>query len=244
MELLVDDRENKIKDMINFNLNIKLTQLDIGDFLFKKDDETVILIERKTIPDLSSSIKTGRYREQKLRILNSSVPKDRIIYLIEGDLYKADKYKFCLPKKTLISAIINLIIRDNIKVIFTKDLEDTFKWLEIMYNKIEDNKLLSGGGEKEQKTQYLESIKSVKKENMNPMNCYIIQLSQIPGVSVKIATQISEKYKSFKNILESYEKLDTVKERELMLSELKNNNRKLGKVLSKRIYEYLYDVKE
>ena len=27
----------------------------------------------------------------------------------------------------------------------------------------------------------------------------------------------------------------------MVLAELKNNNRKLGKVLSKRIYEYLYD---
>ena len=238
MELLVDDRENKIKDMVNYNLNIKLEQLDMGDFIFKKNDEVVLLIERKSIPDLSSSIKTGRYREQKIRILNSSIPRERIIYLIEGRISDVGKkYKYCLPESTLMSTIINLIARDNIKVLFTKDLEDTFKWLEIIYNKIEDNKLTLNCDE--QKIQYLDSIKSVKKENMNPENCFILQLSQIPGVSIKIATQISQHYKSFKSLLTAYDKLETTKEKELMLAEIKNNNRKLGKVVSKRIFEYL-----
>ena len=237
MELLVDDRENKIKDMVNYNLNIKLEQLDMGDFIFKKNDEVVLLIERKSIPDLSSSIKTGRYREQKIRILNSSIPRERIIYLIEGRISDVGKkYKYCLPESTLMSTIINLIARDNIKVLFTKDLEDTFKWLEIIYNKIEDNKLTLNCDE--QKIQYLDSIKSVKKENMNPGNCFILQLSQIPGVSIKIATQISQHYKSFKSLLTAYDKLETTKEKELMLAEIKNNNRKLGKVVSKRIFEF------
>jgi crossover junction endonuclease MUS81 len=249
MRLLVDGREGKIKEMVNYDLNITLTNLDIGDFVFKDDaDETLLLIERKTLSDLSSSIKTGRYREQKKRIL-SSVPKEKVIYLIEGRLdepkTKSSKFsKYGLPISTLISSTINLILRDNIKVIFTKDLEDTFRWLEMIYNKIEDKLILnSKKNEGEEKMEYLECLKTVKKDNITKDNCYILQLSQIPGVSVKIATAIATKYPSFKKILEAYNEINDSdeSEKEKLLADIKvNDNRKLGKVLSARLYQYLY----
>jgi ERCC4-type nuclease len=250
MKLLVDGREGKIKEMINYDLNITLTNLDIGDFVFKDDtDETLLLIERKTLSDLSSSIKTGRYREQKKRIL-SSVSKEKVIYLIEGRLDEpkttSSKFsKYGLPISTLISTTINLILRDNIKVIFTKDLEDTFRWLEMIYNKIEDKLILnSKKNEDEEKIEYLECLKTVKKDNVTKDNCYILQLSQIPGVSVKIATAIAAKYPSFKKIMEAYDEVNDdsdESEKEKLLANIKvNDNRKLGKVLSARLYQYLY----
>ena len=66
MKLLVDGREGKIKEMVNYDLNITLTNLDIGDFVFKDDsDETLLLIERKTLSDLSSSIKMEDIENRK-----------------------------------------------------------------------------------------------------------------------------------------------------------------------------------
>ena len=128
MELLIDNRESKLKEFVNLELNIKLENLDIGDFIYKNDNEIILLIERKTLPDLSSSIKTGRYREQKKRILNSEIPIDRVLYLIEGNLNFEGKTDG-LPNKTLVSSIVNLLLRDNIKVLFTKDLNETFIYI-------------------------------------------------------------------------------------------------------------------
>ena len=91
--------------------------------------------------------------------------------------------------------------------------------------------------------EYLECLKTVKKDNITKDNCYILQLSQIPGVSVKIATAIAKKYPSFKKILEAYNEISDSdeSEKERLLAEIKvNDNRKLGKVLSSRLYQYLY----
>ena len=41
--------------------------------------------------DLASSITDGRLREQKFRISSSSIPKDKIIYLIEEIEYKKNR---------------------------------------------------------------------------------------------------------------------------------------------------------
>ena len=45
----------------------------------------LLLIERKTLNDLSTSIKDGRYKEQKNRILNSIPSCVRKLYIFEGN---------------------------------------------------------------------------------------------------------------------------------------------------------------
>ena len=99
-------------------------------------------------------------------------------------------------------------------------------------------------GNTEETTSYVDSVKIKKKDNNTPKNCNIIMLCQIPGVSVKIGKCILEHYKCISNIILEYEKLQTSLEKENMIKEIKyeiNNNkkRKIGPVLSKRIYEYL-----
>ena len=81
MELIIDNREKKIKDYYNnkikenesienikYNDLIKFENLDLGDILIKYNNETKFIFERKTIRDLSDSIKDGRYHEQKQRL--------------------------------------------------------------------------------------------------------------------------------------------------------------------------------
>jgi len=245
MELIVDNREGKLKDLMNPELNIRFDNLDIGDFIFQKKDtqEVLFIIERKTLPDLASSIKSGRYREQKLRLINSGISLDKIIYLIEGRLVKK-QYIDGMPSTTLISSIINLLLRDNIKTIFTNDLEDTFYWLETIYSKIEDNKL-TGSNSQKQDIQYLDTIKTKKKDNLNPKNCFILQLSVIPGVSNKIANAINDNYPSLTQLLNGFNQLETKKE--LLLSDLtyqisNNKTRRIGKIISTRVYQYLFQI--
>ena len=85
MELIIDNRERDLikwfedhNDKYNENkIQFSKENLDLGDIIFKKNGKMVILIERKTFSDLSSSIKDGRYKEQKNRILNSISPSIR-----------------------------------------------------------------------------------------------------------------------------------------------------------------------
>ena len=45
-----------------------------------------MIIERKTLNDLASSIKDGRYKEQGYRLSNCSLHNHNIFYLIEDNL--------------------------------------------------------------------------------------------------------------------------------------------------------------
>ena len=82
-------------------------------------------------------------------------------------------------------------------------------------------------------------VKVAKKDNMTPKLCNIIQLSQIPGVSKQTAEVIIEKYGSLTNLVIEYSKLEKEKAI-ILLRDIKLTNRKVGPVLSKRIYEYLF----
>jgi len=93
---------------------------------------------------------------------------------------------------------------------------------------------------------YLESIKIKKKDNITPDNWFCLALANIPGVSIKIANTIVKEYNNFDKILTKYKLLSTEKEKEQLLSNLKiiEGTRRIGNVLSKRIYNYLVNTKE
>ena len=57
--MIIDTRETYIKNYFQKckNENIMIKQMDIGDIEFRYKDELLLLIERKTVADLSSSIK-------------------------------------------------------------------------------------------------------------------------------------------------------------------------------------------
>ena len=88
MKLIIDKRENELFEKLSIylemfeNKNIKLENdvLPLGDILLK-DDNNLLIIERKTINDLLASIKDGRYTEQSLRLSqNNECNNHNIIY--------------------------------------------------------------------------------------------------------------------------------------------------------------------
>ena len=91
---------------------------------------------------------------------------------------------------------------------------------------------------------YLQSIKKCKKDNINPklwnQMCYM----NIPGISSNIAIKISEVYPTIKSLFEGYENCSTDSEKELLLSgivltDTEKQKRRIGNVVSKRVYEFL-----
>ena len=105
MKLVIDNRENKLIEHFKNREHVEIKMLEIGDIIFYHEDKIVLLIERKTITDLSSSIKDGRYREQKKRLLCCGIPVDKVLYLLEGDVNNT--YSGRVKTKTIIGSIIN-----------------------------------------------------------------------------------------------------------------------------------------
>lgn len=242
VDLIYDSRETKIKELLEQDpkqsITLKSDYLDLGDFLFKKDGELVLIIERKSMNDLYSSIQDGRYKEQKMRLLNN-YPLSKIVYIIEGVLNGKTKF-FKNSKVITEGALINMAFRDKLTLIRTTDLKETSDTLYRLGNKIVKNPEFFMSDKVETKSNYLDSVKICKKDNMTPSLCNIVQLCQIPGVSKQIGKSVLDKYGSISNLILEYEKLDDVKTKITLLKDLPNNSRKIGPVISKRIYEYFF----
>jgi len=242
IDLIYDSRETKIKELLETNPHdsIKLSSeyLDLGDFIFKKDNEVVLIIERKSMNDLYASIQDGRYKEQKIRLLNN-YPLHKVVYIIEGTI--DGKTKFFKNSKVITDgALLNMAFRDKLTVIRTSNINETSNILYTLGKKIIKNPEFFISNKETSNTTYLDTIKISKKENMTPKICNIVQLCQIPGVSKNIASSILEKYESLSNLILEYQKIETIKEKQELVKELSNNTRKIGPVISKRIYDYLF----
>lgn len=226
MDIIIDTREQDIIKLLeNKNIDFKKEQLLVGDIMYKKNDEILYIIERKTIDDLGASIKDGRYKEQKARLL-SHYDATKVFYLLEGYIDRSKN----LDKKSILGSVINILFRDNIKIINTVNLTQTVDVIEQIKTKYMAGKFIEGVSV----SNYTDTIKLNKKENMTKELCNIIQLATIPGVSKTTGTTIMENYKTLQHLIEEY-KING----ELMLKDLVLGKKKLGKVLSKRIYEYL-----
>ena len=120
MKIAIDYRETKLVELcksyiekMNFKNNeIELVteNLALGDIIISNDDKEIIIIERKSLNDLASSIKDGRYKEQSFRLNNYNIHNHNIIYLIEGDWndYNRGKFNKSINQHTLTSSIISI----------------------------------------------------------------------------------------------------------------------------------------
>jgi ERCC4-type nuclease len=243
-----DNREKElIKILEEKGYNMTLDNLDIGDiqFLDLTTKNIIIIIERKTLSDLSSSIKDGRYKEQKERLIHSLKKDVRKIILIEGTNYD----DFSLPLKTLNSVIINTLIRDNIHIHISKNKEESIEFIENIILNIpkyyEDlKKEIINGESKIFNNEF--NCKTSKKENLTINICFRNMLAQIPGVSTTMANVYVDKYKNMENfILNIKEQTNNDKTKIIkLLSDEKygSNNRRIGEKTSEKIYNFLFNI--
>lgn len=256
LKIEIDYRETGLLDFFKDHPKLEIKEivesknLKIGDINIYFKDELILLIERKTMTDLASSIRDGRHREQKHRIVKSGLGKENIIFLIEGEITDMSYGK--INRDVLQGSIINTMFRDGFKVYRTSDIIETCYFIERVLLKIFKEKeknitnlLGSENNNLNEKEDYSETIKLKKKENLTPLVFNKLIFLQIPGVSKMFVDAIFKKYNSVLELLEDYQKIENKKDRENLLSNLElktqsGKNRKLGKVISKRIYDYLF----
>jgi len=135
MIIKVDTREQElltnIKKLVLFlplfkQLKVETENLPLGDIIIADDKEEKLIIERKTINDLLSSIKDGRYEEQSYRLNGLEHHNHNIIYLIEGDVNKVNRFKDNQTEKlTSYSAMFSLNYYKGFSVFRTFNLDET-----------------------------------------------------------------------------------------------------------------------
>ena len=236
MNLFIDNREQKLIPLLP---DFIPKQLELGDIIIDSNNHKII-IERKTIGDFNASLKDGRYRNQKLRLLEwknkleENVRKD-VIYILE-EKYGDNK------DKAYWGAIINANLRDNIIVIQSDGLVRTAEIAHDICKKIEEGKFTTLEGGKE--NIHLEGLS--KGDYNTPQTCYLGQLAIIPGVSKNTAKILTNKYPTMKKIINEIEsnlsnEIVTPKKRLEFLSEIDLNGRRLGDKLAEKICYYLSD---
>lgn len=240
-KIIVDSREKSLfgilkdrdLDIYSDKIEILKEQLDIGDIhlSFSHNDNNYLYIyERKTNTDLIASIKDGRYKEQKLRLIASCA--NSLNYIIEGDMITSLKNKN--NQKMVSGAYIHSMYRDKINVIFTADLEDTSTFLLLMASKIIDkpeNFICINNNDSCNYIDYCK-IKTEKNKNIDKNTCYLLQLSQIPSISKEIAKNISNHYPSLVSLLSA---LNESEDKIGLLMKID----KIGKTKAATIIEYL-----
>jgi ERCC4-type nuclease len=243
--LKIDNRELKIKELFHcagsrdIALDIKYENLDYGDFIFEVDDIPLLVIERKNIFDLICSIKDTRYVNQKINLLKN-FERNKIYYIIEGefDYNKDNEYNNNrLSKKTIISSIVNMMIRDDIKVFQTKNELDTFNLITNIAEKLikDINKYISND---------VKSLQIKKISNITKENCFIYQLCQIPGLSQKSAKAITDIYPTMEIFFNTLSN-KTVDEKNNILSNIiitdsKGKIRKISSKIVLNLINYMF----
>jgi ERCC4-type nuclease len=237
LKIIIDSRETNLynniieRDLDKYTDKITIIkqQLEIGDIHIEIDD-LIYVFERKTMNDLLSSVKDSRYKEQKSRLLSNY---KNIGYIIEGtDIIASNNAH---NQNLLTSIYFNSSYRDNIKVFFTKNINDTITFLLLLSTKIIDKpQNFIETVKTEPDYDYIDicKIKSKKSDNIDKETCYLLQLSQIPNISKQIAKNIKDVYPTMKILLNTLETSENPSE---LLMQIPN----IGKQKANKIIEYL-----
>ncbi len=243
LKIILDNRERELIPFFkNDSIILEESNLDIGDIHFYKNNELIIIIERKSLSDLSASIKDGRYKEQKQRLLYAIDHKIRKIYFIEGD----NMNDFHLQQSVFDGIMLSNVIRDKIMIYRTKNIEDTYLTLKRIYEHLP--KWLNENWDVDalEAIEY-SGIKSIKKENVTYEVAFKAMISTIPGISNSIASVLYEKYKSIENMINIIkEEGDDWVQRMNNIGNIEfgSNKKRIGDSIAKKIILYFFYLNE
>lgn len=246
MQLIVDYREKFLMDELT-KLNISYTNenLAIGDICLRSSGVDLLLLERKSLHDLASSIRDGRYKEQSFRLNDSNVHNHNIVYIIEGNLSKYNPPKMIkspITRRALQSAIISLSYYKGFSVMRTESVTDTADYVVALLEKLtKENKpgyyTVAETVKLDEPENYTGCIKKQKKNYVTPVNIHEIMLASIPGISIAVATAIMAEYKTIDRLLSSCK--NDPKCLDVFKHDVKGVSKKLSKPVIKNINDYL-----
>jgi ERCC4-type nuclease len=141
-----------------------------------------------------------------------------------------------MPKNILNGALLNLVFKHKYKLIQSVDKLDSFDKIITLYKKFSSNEF--------ETSECVKNVQMVKKSDNVKNNKFLHQLCLINGVSDKIGIIIIDwlekehEINTIKLLIDLYNSIDDITKKELLFSDIKLSSKKVGKALSKKIYEY------
>jgi len=188
IKIVCDHRENAssvLSELISLStkeIKVKLSreQLSVGDYQISDD----IVIERKTLADLETSIIDGRIFSQLQDL--SAIKRSSLI--IEGDpflLYTSKR----INGKAIIGLITSIGLNYRIPIFFTRNQKQTALFLYTMAKKEQ----ISNNNHTDSKLRY-------QKTKMSGSQFQLFIMQSFPDVGPTLAKSILKEFKSIKNI--------------------------------------------
>ena len=254
MKIIIDNREKKIIQELSKRETetFECKPLDVGDIhICDEIDNIILIIERKTISDLLSSIKDGRYSEQSLRLSSNCLHNHNIHYLIEGPITKNQNAEL------VYSTMCSLTYFKGFSILRSNSVNDTCDILIAFFKKIKkeiqknkhcyytNDKIISDGdlsfnmSYDNNNTDYCSIIKTCKKDNITPENILQLMLMQIPKINSKTAYAIASKYITISNLLNIIENNKNELYDIKLLNEKTQKTRKINKSAIDNICKFL-----
>lgn len=245
MKLRIDNREpDKLKSLFGDgegkSYSIEYTNLAAGDFEFIQtsdgNSQIVLLIERKDVDDLSSSLTDGRFDQQKTKLsLASSAQTDNpfpIAYLIEGE-YRGHKKQSAIE-----SVMLTTPFRDGFFVLQTASIQETYEMVERIIDLYERDKM-KPLTEDELHRRFISSRAALRGGGSfsKKDNWWVISLGQVPGIGPAAAKAIANVYPSAKSLILAYEANTEVGP--MLLKDIKGGTRKIGPKASQAVWDAL-----
>jgi ERCC4-type nuclease len=203
MELIVDDRERAVIIYLSKILDVKVERITVGDYAFVYKEKVIVIVERKSLADLASSIKDGRM-ENNNKLLDAQKKHGcQILYIVEGSAYPNMERRFGrMPYMCLQGKLDSLLFRHNIKIIWTKDCEHTAKRLAGLvatFTKFAKDGLYGEFKDVEGEANNTGSINDVIKPRhmVNMDQVHLQMLTKIAGISYKTAMAALQHYTVF-----------------------------------------------
>ena len=249
MNIKIDVREKDLIKLmgplqtdLGLKANIEILTLPLGDVIIESDKEDLLIIERKKLTDLAGSIKDGRYEEQAYRLANNEFPNHHVMYIMEGNMDQYREKYTRIPKKSLYSAMFCLNYYEGFSLMRTNNTVETAEFILRMVDKLRRDKKKYGRYHKnfvQEKKDYVDVVKKVKKANITPKNIGEIMLSQIPGISTQSAKAIMMNYKTVKGLLDAVS-LDNSCLDGVTYETSKGKKRHISRTAIKNLIEYLW----
>ena len=187
LKIVCDTRERvsqinqELKNLSNdsFEVEVLIEQLSLGDYQLSDQ----VLIERKTIADLESSIIDGRIFSQ-LDSLSEKVSKPGLI--IEGIINFSDNGNR-INNKSLIGLITSIGLNYRIPIFFTRNQKETALFLYVI-------------AKREQYGVKTEIKHRFSKNKMSFSDQQLFILESFPDIGPTLAKSLLKRFKTIKNI--------------------------------------------
>jgi len=180
-KIIIDYREKNslvASELKGLGFEVEFRELKVADYIVKD-----IAIERKTVSDFVSSMINRRLLNQ----LEELQQYENKLLIIEGvddqELYNDDNNNG-VNANAVRGFLLSIVLKYKIPTIFTKNSEDTAKFISVLSRK---------------KSQELPL--NVRKKSLNKKEQLQFIIESFPGIGPKTAKKLLEKFKTIKNII-------------------------------------------